>query len=76
MDPENPETKSDYFQTPNIERLMDMGMRFTQGSASATSNSSKPGARTVSNSSTFQKISPKHTTSRPACPSRPKNSTR
>ena len=35
MDPENPETKSDYFQTPNIERLMDMGMRFTQGYAPA-----------------------------------------
>ena len=35
MDPENPETKSDYFQTPNIERLMGMGMRFTQGYAPA-----------------------------------------
>ncbi len=35
MDPENPETKSDYFQTPNIERLMNMGMRFTDGYAPA-----------------------------------------
>jgi len=35
MDPENPETKSDYFQTPNIERLMESGMRFTQGYAPA-----------------------------------------
>ena len=35
MDPENLETKSDYFQTPNIERLMDAGMRFTDGYAPA-----------------------------------------
>ena len=35
MDPQNPETKSDYFQTPNIERLMDAGMRFTDGYAPA-----------------------------------------
>jgi len=35
MDPQNPETKSDYYQTPNIERLMEAGMRFTQGYAPA-----------------------------------------
>ena len=35
MDPENSQTKSDYFQTPNIERLMTLGMRFTQGYAPA-----------------------------------------
>ncbi|MBT5167226.1 MAG: sulfatase-like hydrolase/transferase [Opitutales bacterium] len=35
MDPQNPETKSDYYQTPQIERLMSMGMRFTQGYAPA-----------------------------------------
>lgn len=35
MDPQNPETKSDYFQTPQIERLMSMGMRFSQGYAPA-----------------------------------------
>ena len=35
IDPQNAQTKSDYFQTPNIERLMAMGMRFTQGYAPA-----------------------------------------
>ncbi|HUV67314.1 MAG TPA: sulfatase-like hydrolase/transferase [Sedimentisphaerales bacterium] len=35
MDPENPDTKSNYYQTPNIERLMESGMRFTDGYAPA-----------------------------------------
>ncbi|MEM7144230.1 MAG: sulfatase [Verrucomicrobiota bacterium] len=29
-DPNVPESKSDFFQTPNIERIADAGMRFTQ----------------------------------------------
>jgi len=33
MDPSNPESKSDYYQTPNLERLFDRGIRFTQGYA-------------------------------------------
>lgn len=35
MDPSIPESKSDYYQTPNLERLFDKGMRFTQGYAPA-----------------------------------------
>jgi len=35
MDPLDPRTRSDYYQTPSIERLADMGMRFTQGFAPA-----------------------------------------
>ena len=35
MDPQNEKTKSEYFRTPNVERLMSMGMRFTQGYAPA-----------------------------------------
>ena len=34
MDPLVPESKSDFFQTPNIERLAASGMRFAQGYAS------------------------------------------
>ncbi len=30
-DPEDPRSKSDYYQTPNMERLAEMGMRFTNG---------------------------------------------
>ncbi|MDF7808674.1 sulfatase [Pontiellaceae bacterium B12219] len=33
MDPEEPGSKSDYYQTPNMERLFANGMRFTQGYA-------------------------------------------
>ena len=33
IDPENKRTCSDYYQTPNIERLASLGMRFTQGYA-------------------------------------------
>lgn len=33
MGPSIPESKSDYYQTPNLERLFDKGMRFTQGYA-------------------------------------------
>lgn len=29
--PEDPRTKSDYYQTPNMDRLAQMGMRFTDG---------------------------------------------
>ena len=29
--PDDPRTRSDYFRTPNIERLAKLGMRFTQG---------------------------------------------
>jgi len=29
--PEDPRTKSDYYQTPNMDRLAKMGMRFTNG---------------------------------------------
>ena len=29
--PENPRSKSDYYQTPNMDRLAQMGMRFTNG---------------------------------------------
>ena len=31
MDPEDSETRSDYFRTPQMERMSEMGMRFTQG---------------------------------------------
>ena len=31
MDPDEPESKSDYYKTPNLERLASMGMRFTNG---------------------------------------------
>ncbi|MFC2116980.1 sulfatase, partial [Bacteroidota bacterium] len=34
-DPDDPRTKSDYYQTPNMERLAQMGMRFTDGYAPA-----------------------------------------
>lgn len=34
MDPASPDTKSDYFQTPNLDKLMSSGMRFTHGYAS------------------------------------------
>ena len=34
MDPRVPDSKSDFFQTPNIERLAATGMRFSQGYAS------------------------------------------
>ncbi len=30
-DPNDPRSKSDYYQTPNMERLAEMGMRFTNG---------------------------------------------
>jgi len=35
MDPDIPHTRSDYYQTPHIERLAAMGMRFVQGYAPA-----------------------------------------
>lgn len=35
MDPKVPESRSDYFQMPNIERLAAQGMRFTQAYAAA-----------------------------------------
>ncbi len=35
MDPDEPRSKSDYYQTPNMERLARMGMRFTDGYASS-----------------------------------------
>lgn len=35
MDPVNPETRSDYLRTPQMERMSRMGMRFTQGYAPA-----------------------------------------
>ncbi|MDP7656389.1 MAG: sulfatase [Roseibacillus sp.] len=35
--PEDGRTRSDYFQTPHIERLAEMGMRFTQGYSPAAS---------------------------------------
>ena len=31
MNPDEPESKSDYYKTPNLERLASMGMRFTNG---------------------------------------------
>lgn len=31
IDPKDPRTQSDYYQTPNIERLAEKGMRFTRG---------------------------------------------
>ena len=31
MDPDDDRTRSDYFQTPHIERLAKLGMQFTQG---------------------------------------------
>jgi len=33
VDPEVPESRSDYFRTPNIERLAAQGMRFTRAYA-------------------------------------------
>ncbi|MDA8562907.1 sulfatase [Mariniblastus sp.] len=35
MDPSIPQSKSDYYKTPNLERLFDQGVRFTQGYAPA-----------------------------------------
>ncbi len=35
MDPDRPDSKSDYYQTPHIDALMSAGMRFTDGYASA-----------------------------------------
>ncbi|MFY0605988.1 MAG: sulfatase-like hydrolase/transferase [Cyclobacteriaceae bacterium] len=35
MDPDNPETKSDFYETPNLETLAARGMRFSQAYASA-----------------------------------------
>lgn len=35
MDPEDGRTRSDYYETPQMERLAEMGMRFTQGYAPA-----------------------------------------
>ncbi|MFC2116925.1 sulfatase-like hydrolase/transferase, partial [Bacteroidota bacterium] len=35
IDPDDPRTKSDYYQTPNMDRLAQMGMRFTDGYAPA-----------------------------------------
>ena len=35
--PDDPRTRSDYFRTPNIERLAKLGMRFTQGYSPAAS---------------------------------------
>ena len=37
MVPGDARTRSDYFQTPNVERLATMGMRFTQGYSPAAS---------------------------------------
>jgi arylsulfatase A-like enzyme len=34
MDPQNTDTKSDYFQTPNIDALLSSGLRFCDGYAS------------------------------------------
>ncbi|MEO0416110.1 MAG: sulfatase-like hydrolase/transferase, partial [Verrucomicrobiota bacterium] len=34
MDPDNPDSKSDYYQTPHIDKLMQRGMRFTNGYSS------------------------------------------
>ncbi len=35
MDKTRPEAKSDYYQTPNMDALLNMGMRFSQGYAAA-----------------------------------------
>ena len=35
MDPAIPQSKSDYYKTPNLERLFNQGVRFTQGYAPA-----------------------------------------
>jgi len=35
MDPNNPKSKSDYFETPNLERLAARGMRFSNAYAPA-----------------------------------------
>lgn len=32
-DPERPDSGSDYFETPNMDRMAEMGMRFTDGYA-------------------------------------------
>jgi len=36
MDPDDPETKSDYFRTPNIDSFFKSGIRFTQGYSPGT----------------------------------------
>ena len=36
MDPDDPETKSDYFRTPNIDRFFESGVKFTQGYSPGT----------------------------------------
>ncbi|MCX6326839.1 MAG: sulfatase [Bacteroidia bacterium] len=40
-DPDDPRTKSDYYKTPNMERLAQMGMRFTDGYSAPLSNPSR-----------------------------------
>lgn len=40
-DPDDQRTKSDYFQTPNMERLAQMGMRFANGYAAPLCNPSR-----------------------------------
>ena len=37
MKPDDPRTRSDYYMTPEIERIASMGMRFTQGYSPAAS---------------------------------------
>jgi arylsulfatase A-like enzyme len=44
IDPKVPESKSDYFKTPNLERLAESGMRFTQAYASHCNCSPSRGA--------------------------------
>ena len=36
MDPDDPESKSDYFRTPNIDSIFDNGMRFVRGYSPGT----------------------------------------
>jgi len=41
MDPNDTRTRSDYYQTPHIERLAKMGMRFTRGYSPAATDHSE-----------------------------------
>ena len=36
MDPDDPETRSDYFRTPNIDRFFESGIKFTRGYSPGT----------------------------------------
>ena len=56
-DPQHPLSKSDFFQTPNLERLIAQGMRFTQA-YSAHPNSSPSRAALLTGRSPAARLGP------------------